>query len=206
MPPNRFVPASEIVRRLKLSMPVHLDGLVDPLGNEFSIHRENLMELLTTDIDALPFDNQSVSPLYMEMARAQRACEWGADQLDTRYVRWKAQKAAEFRDAAEKKPTVAEVEGFYRQHDEYVEMVDAPKSLRVLSNLFADAKNAFLMKARAQEHQSKLMAGHESSIRYDDQQQRLTELEELDQATAEAIQQSGSAKAAADYVRSLKGE
>ena len=121
MPPQ-FVPASEIVRRLKLHMPVRLDGLIDPLGNEFSIDRDNLMALLTTDIDALPFDNQSVSPLYMEMARAQRACEWGAEQLGVRYVRWKAQRAMELRTKREaegdKKPTVAESEEFYRTHDD----------------------------------------------------------------------------------------
>ena len=203
MPTKNFVPASEIVRRLNLALPVHLDGLIDPLGNEFSIHRENLMELLTTDIDALPFDNQSVAPLYMEMARAQRSCEWGAEQLEIKFVRWKAQKSAECRDKAEKKVTVAEVDSFYRLHEDYDEMASAPKSLRALADLFSDAKHAFLMKARAQEHQSKLVSGHESSIRYDDQQQRLTELEQLETATKDAIERSGSAEAVARYVASL---
>lgn len=204
-PNPRFVSPTDIVRRLKLHMPVHLD-LVDPLGNEFSIQRDNLMALLTTDIDALPFDSQSISPLYMEMARAQRACEWGAEQLATAYVRWKAQKAAEFRDKAEKKVTVAEVESYYRQHPEYEEKALAPESLRALAGLFLDAKNAFLMKARAQEHQFTLLRGHESSVRYDDQRQRLDELTELEQSVEDAVRASGSARGAAAYIAKIGSE
>jgi hypothetical protein len=189
-------------------MPIHLEGLIDPLGNEFAIDRDNLMALLTTDIDALPFDNQSVSPLYMEMARAQRACEWGGEQLGVRFVRWKAQRAAELRskreDAGEKKPTVAEVEEFYRCHDEYEEMAMAPKSLKVLADLFFDAKNAFLMKARSQEQQSRLTQGHEQAMRYDNQEARLTDLEQLEKNAETALERSDSALSAARYVASIQ--
>lgn len=208
MPPQKYVPASEIVRRLNLHLPIHLEGLIDPLGNEFSIDRDNLMALLTTDFAALPFDQQSVVPLYMEMARAERSCEWGADQLDIRYVRWKAQRAMELRERAKKEerkaPTVAEIQEFYRCHDDYREMAEAPKSLRVLAKLFADAKNAFLMKARSQESQSRLTAGHEQAIRYDDQQARLADLEQLEKDVEHVLENSGSARAAARYVSSIQ--
>lgn len=201
MASSPYVPAAEIVRRLKLSMPVHLDGLTDPLGNEFSIHRDNLMTLLTTDLDALSLDSQSIAPFYMEMARAQRSCEWAADHLDTRYVRWKAQRAEELRSKSEKRPTVAEVENFYRNHDDYEDMANGPKALRTLAALFGDAKNAFLMKARAQESQSRMTAGFERAIRYDDQESRLGDLENEAERVFAA---SDSASAAANYVNSLK--
>ena len=202
--PPRFVAPAEIVRRLKLYMPVHIDGLIDPLGNSFSVHRENIMALLTTDIDALPFDSQSIAPFFMEMARAQRACEWGAAQLAGRYTQWKAQRSAEFRAQSEKKVTVAEVESYYRQHDEYEEVSSAPKALEALGNLFLDAKNAFLMKARAQENQFRLLHGHEQTMRFDDQQQRLDELSALEQSAEQAVQASGSALAAAPYLAKVK--
>lgn len=204
----RSINPTEIVKRLKLNLPVHLDGLIDPLGNEFSVHRENLMALLTTDIDAIAFDSQSISPLYMEMARAQRSCEWGAEQLEVRYARWKAQRAEEFRATREKeggkRPTVAEVEEFYRTHDDYEEMAMGSRGMRVLADLFADAKSAFLMKARAQEHQFRLMQGHEQSLRFDDQKQRLDDLTELEESAERVVQASGSAQAAAAFVAQTK--
>jgi hypothetical protein len=201
----RSVRPAEIIRRLNLHMPIHLDGLIDPLGNEFSIHRENLMALLTTDIDALPFDSQSLAPLFMEVARVQRSCEWAAEQLTIRYVQWKAAKAKECREKADKKPTVAEVEEYYRTHEEYEEMASAPKSLEALGRLFADAKEAFAMKARAQEKQFRLVAGHEQALRFDDQQERLDTLADLDDsAVAQTVANSGSAQAAAAYLAKLR--
>ena len=207
MPP-RAVPPGEIIKRLNLHLPVHLDGLIDPLGNEFTVHRENLMALLTTDINALPFDSQSIAPLYMEMARAQRSCEWGAEQLAIRFIQWKAFKAKECRDAAiaaaDKKPTVAEVEEYYRTDAEYEEMAVAPKSLETLARLFSDAKDAFQMKARAQEHQFRLVLGHEQALRLDGKQ-RLDELADLDDSAIEqAVAASGSTQAAAGALPKLR--
>lgn len=207
----RSVRPADIIKRLNLYLPIHLEGLIDPLGNEFSIRRENLMALLTTDIEALPFDSQSIAPLFMEMARAQRSCEWGAEQLRTRYVQWKALKGKELRQAREaadeKKPTVAEVEEYYRTHAEYEEMAMAPASLDTLALLFSDAKDAFLMKSRAQDKQFRLVAGHEQSLRFDDQQSRLDSLADLDDsAVAETVANSGSAQAAAAYIAKLQAK
>ena len=80
----------------------------------------------------------------------------------------------------------------------------APKSLTVLANLFLDAKNAFLMKARSQEQHARLSQGYEQASRYDDQQARLADLEQLERDAETVLATSGSARAAAAYVASIQ--
>lgn len=162
---------ADIVRHLRLEMPVVVK-IHDPItSKECEINRDNLLGLLVVDAPNLAYDAQWLAALYMEMARARRACERASAVAERAFVKWKAQKAADARAAAAasgKKITVAEAEEAYRTHAEYEDRAGAQSYYATLASLFEDAMQAFQIKARMVDVVSRTMGGHGSIVRTED--------------------------------------
>jgi len=142
---SNHVRAAEIVRRLKLSMPVHLT-MSDPFtGQPYTLSKENLLALLALDVTRLTFEGQVVPALHGEIARAQRACEGEAIKAEVAYRKWKAQIAAQTR-AQDGRVTEKMVEESYRQRAEYETMSEAPERWNLLARLFGDLKDSVRLK------------------------------------------------------------
>jgi hypothetical protein len=200
-----YVRSHEIVERLKLAMPAHLT-LIDPMsGESFEIHRDNYLSMLVIDSHNLLFEGQPLPALYAEAGRACRAAEYAHDLAEVRYKRWKAQRAAEFRDKRKegKGPTVAEVEEFYRCHEQYEAMAMDPKRWSAIAGLLEDVRDAFGIKQRIQHDQTALLGAYERVEQVDGEFDRLREMESLEREAEAVMAASDSAAVAAEYARQL---
>lgn len=198
---SAYVRSAEIIRRLKLELPVSVT-LIDILTDQpYTVHRDNLLALLTLDTENLLLEGQSHAALYAEMARAQRSAERMSAKCEMEYRRWQAQLSEVLRHDKRyetKKPTKEECESNYRTHADYEKMSMAGKHFAALAGLFEDFKRAFDIKGRAVHDQTELMKGHENAERVDDGLDRMKEMETLEAEAEKAIVESGSARVAAE--------
>jgi len=213
-----YASSAEIIRRLKLEMPISVvyEDPFPPHG-PMSMHRENVLALLVVDTHNLVIDGQACAALYAEMGRFARAAQLAADKAETRYRKWKAQmrhecaakaapkKTAGGKLAAKQGPTGDEVETYYRTHKDYEALANEPRTLAAQAGLFEDLRWAFKLKAETHNDHAKLLGGHERTMRMDDANERLTELESLQREANEIIAASGSAEAAAAIAASVSG-
>lgn len=163
-----YASMAEIVKRLRLDMPVKVK-IHDPItGQEVAIDRENLLGMLVIDTPNLVLDSQWLAALYMEMARARRACERASAHAEREFVKWKAEVAAEARKSAEKKLTNDQAAEAYRTHPEYEKRAAVGAYYKTLADLFEDAMNAFQLKARMVDAQSRMLAGDFHARRTED--------------------------------------
>jgi len=159
---------SEIVKSLKLHMPVKVT-IHDPItGQEVQLDRENLLAMLVIDTPNIVYDSQWLSALYMEMARARRASERASAHAERQFVKWKAEIASIARAKADKKITGAEAEEAYRTHAEYEMRASVSAYYKTLADLFEDAMQAFTLKARMIEAQSRILNGDFHARRVED--------------------------------------
>lgn len=144
---SNHVRAAEVVRRMKLSMPVYLT-MTDPFtGQPYVLSKENLLALLALDVTRLTFEGQVVPALHAEIARAQRACEGEAIKAEVAYRKWKAQIATQTRaEQRDTKLTEKAVEESYRTKPEYETMSEAPERWNLLARLFGDLKDSVRLK------------------------------------------------------------
>ena len=212
-----YASSAEIIRRLKLEMPISVT-YVDPFtGGPMTMHRENVLALLVVDTHNLIIEGQACAALYAEMGRFARAATYATAQAETKYRKWKAQmrhecaantpekKTAAGKKAAKQGPTGDEVETYYRMHKDYEEIANAPHKLAAQAGLFEDLRWAFKLKAETHNDQTKLLGGHERTMRMDDSNERLTELESLQREANDIIAASGSAAAAAAIAAQVSG-
>lgn len=159
MSDHRYRRAAEIVRRVRLELPVHV-VLTDPVNHEhFEINRANVLEALTIDTSVPELEAQTIASLFALFGRAQRAAEYAAALAEAQYIAWKSQIAKEAR--AGKKITVAESEEAYRTHPEYVERQTQPDRFRALAGLFEDIKRGFAIKGEQLRSIMTMQRGHE---------------------------------------------
>jgi hypothetical protein len=185
----------EIIERIRLKMPLVIT-LPDPItGEPFHINRDNILALLIIDMSNLAFEAQIVSTLYAEMARIRSAAFKAHQEAEVRLRQWKAQRRIEYRKQSDKKPSERECEDYYQTHKEYVDRYQETIDLAVIVSLADDLKKAFDMKARALHDLSGEIYGHNQM---QNASERLAEIE-LEQLAAEAVDQSDSAAAAADF-------
>jgi hypothetical protein len=200
-----YASSATIIRRLKLELPVSVT-YEDPFtGEPITCHRDNMLALLVVDTHNLVVEGQTCAALYAEMGRFARAAEYAAGKADTAYVRWKAEKANEARGKSKAKLTKEQVENFYRTHDEYEQYANEPKKLLAQAGLFEDLRWAFKLKGETHSDQTRLLGGHERTMRKDDEVERLAELESLQAEASKVIEESGSADAAADIAAQVSG-
>lgn len=205
-----YLKSAEIVRRVKLEMPISVTYLDVFSQSPITCSRDNVLAMLVSDVANIVVERQMNAALYVEFARFQRAAEFAAAQAEAGYRRWKAQRAAECREKwkGDKKPTKEEVESFYRNHDDYMSVASLPDQLRAQAGLFADIKEGFKMKSYAQSDQSASMRGHEGVLRLEEDTERVERLDEYGEAerlAGEAFRLVGSASAEAAK-RMLAGE
>jgi hypothetical protein len=163
-----YASMSEIVKRLKLEMPMQVT-IHDPItGHEVALARENILAMLVIDTPNLVYDSQWLAALYMEMARARRASERASAHADRQFVKWKAEVAAKARADAGKKITGAEAEEAYRTHPEYEQRASVAAYYKTLADLFEDAMQAFTLKGRMIEAQSRILHGDFHARRVED--------------------------------------
>lgn len=192
-----YASMGEIVKRLKLEMPLQVK-IHDPItGHEVTLARENLLAMLVIDTPNLIYDSQWLSALYMEMARARRACERASAHADRQFVKWKAEIAAQARAKAEKKLTGAEAEEAYRTHPEYEDRASVSAYYKTLADLFEDAMTAFQLKGRMIEAQSRILHGDFHARRVEDRASAPTpahgeSTEDLSERAAAALDTSGA--------------
>ena len=154
-----FTTMAEVISRLKLSMPVKAT-LRDPIsGVEFTVDRENILALLVVDTPNLLYESQSCSALFMDMARAKRACERAAAVAEREFVSWKAATSAAARSKSETKITDKAAEEAYRTHPDYLKKADLSAYYKTLADVFDDAMSAFQMKAKMIDVNSRILAG-----------------------------------------------
>lgn len=180
-----YASMSEIVKRLKLEMPMQVT-IHDPItGHQVTLARENILAMLVIDTPNLVYDSQWLAALYMEMARARRASERASAHAERQFVKWKAEIASQARAAAaaaaaddEKKGkktagklTGAEAEEAYRTHPEYEERASVSAYYKTLADLFEDAMQAFTLKSRMIEAQSRILHGDFHARRVEDRTQ-----------------------------------
>ena len=154
-----FSTMAEVVSRLKLSMPVKAT-LRDPIsGAEFTVERDNILALLVVDTPNLLYESQSCSALYMDCARAKRACERASAVAEREFIAWKASTSAAARAKSDTKITDKAAEEAYRTHPDYLKKADLPAYYKTLADVFEDAMNAFQMKAKMIDVNSRILAG-----------------------------------------------
>ena len=193
---QRYRRAAEIVRKVRMEMPVNV-SLTDPVtGQPFEVNRANVLESLTIDTAVPELEAQTIAALYALFGRAQRASEYAAALAEAHYVAWKSGIA---RDARAKggKITAAEAEEAYRTHAEYVERQTQPDRYRALAGLFEDIKKGFQIKGEQLRSIVGMQRGHDATHASEDAVE--TRLGGLGAAAeiAAIIGASGSAEAAA---------
>jgi hypothetical protein len=188
---SAYARSAEIIRRLKLEMPVEVT-LPDVISSKpFSIRRDNVLALLTIDTANLLVEGQSVAAFYVEMGRAQRAAELAAAKAEIIYRKWKADQSSRFRiSRSEKKPTKDECEENYRTNPAYEEMASASEKFKALAGLFDDIKRGFDIKGRVVHDQTTMVLGHERATRADDDFDRLSEMESIEEEVAQMMSKS----------------
>lgn len=215
-----FVKPAAILKQLKLAMPIEVT-IEDPLTQQpIVVSYENLHSLLVLDVEHLTLEAQVLANLYAEMARLQRAFEFEGSKAEGRYRAWKAQmaeecekvtpekKTASGKRAAKQGPTVAEVEAYYRQHEDYEVMSSEPARLKAIAGFFDDLKWAFKMKSEMTSDQSKMVAGfervarNEGAVEYRDNgaEDRLSAYENIAAEAARIAAESGSSGELADLL------
>lgn len=142
----------EILRKITSSpMPVKLD-YVDPFTSQPTVlYKEDLIRLLVPNVHDLVSDAQVLPPLYVELSRAQRACEFSAKFAEARYRQWKSDLANKARDAAKKKEekfTEAMGEEAYRTHKDYAAMSSESSRWELYASLLSDVKEAVKLKGQ----------------------------------------------------------
>ncbi len=146
-----MVDADELQKRLRASMPIRLD-YVDPFTQQpVSLFKEDVIRLLFVKLEDFSADAQMMPALYVEFARAQRACEYAKQFAEGTYRAWKAQLSEGARANAKKsdvKFTEAMGEAAYRTHPDYAKMSSEPSRWELYGNLFADLKEAVKLKER----------------------------------------------------------
>lgn len=152
--------AAELVRYLRSSMPLRCT-LPDPItGEPFEIDRDDLLAQLVVDTPYLHQEAQLVAAQYALFSRAKRAAELAAERADFQYARWKAQQGAYLRSKG--KATVAEVEEFYRGHEDYERMSAEGAKLRALAGMLEDVQKAFQIKSNMIKEQYGALRGSNS--------------------------------------------
>jgi len=212
-----YASSAAIIRRVKLEMPISVT-YEDPFtGGPMTMHRENVLALLVVDTHNLIVEGQACAALYAEMGRFARAAQLAADKAETRYRKWKAQmrhecasksepkKTASGKLASKQGPTGDEVETYYRTHADYEAMANEPRTLGAQAGIFEDLRWAFKLKGETHSDQVKLLGGHERTMRMDDSNERLGELESLQKEAEEIIAASGSAELAAKIAEEVSG-
>lgn len=190
-----YARSAEIIRRVRLEMPIQLT-LPDPAtGHSFEISRDNILSLLVIDSGNIFLEGQTVAALYVEMARCRRACERAAAHAEMDYRRWKAEQFSSFKESREKTTDKA-AEAHYRTLPEYRANADLPDYYKTLGYLFADLMEGFMIKSRMIDAQSRMLgqqeriAVAEASSGDHETEESLERLEEL---AALVIAASGSA-------------
>ena len=168
-----YVKRDEVLRLLATTMPVTVT-YDDPMapGRPITFEREDMLALLAYGDDATS-DSQWVASMYAECSRFEKAASLEAEIADSSYVRWKAQRAAEFRDkssaktakGAPKAATIAEVEEFYRNHADYIALSTAPARLRAQAGVFKGLVESFAIKSRMLDAAVRNMRGYEGTSR-----------------------------------------
>lgn len=175
---NVYVRSAEIVRRMKLEMPLHLT-LNDPVtGDPITMSRANILELLVVESHNLFLEGQTIAALHAECLRFSIAAEFASARAEAEYRKWKSRMGHEFRAACAKKkpvkkPTVAEAETFYRMHDDYDKYHDEPHRLKAVASLLSGLCRSFTLKGRVVSDQSNALRGHESALRVEETTDRL---------------------------------
>jgi hypothetical protein len=202
-----YIKPEKILEKLKLSLPLSVT-LEDPLTRApVSVAYENLHALLVIDANNLGFESQVIGNLYAEMARMERAAEYTAHVAKTRYAKWKSEKSDECRAKAKaKKPTVNEIEAYYRALPEYDEKSAAEARLLALARLFGDLKKAFDIKSKHLSDHHRAVAGYERVSRREDESpvDRMGEYASYQQLQDELIQ-GASASGGAEALRKRMG-
>lgn len=163
---------TELVEKLQLQLPIEIT-LEDPISlQEFTVRRENVLSLLMFNPEALVVESQTVAALYAEMARLQRAAEYKRDRLETKFTRWKAKSAIEFRkvkdEATGKYPSEEKVKEMYRNTKDYRVRAEDVSRYTAIAGLFEDLKWAFQKKGTHIEAVMRSVGGYESTERTSD--------------------------------------
>jgi hypothetical protein len=192
---DRYRRAAEIVRRVRLEMPVGV-VLIDPVSHQhFEVSRANVLEALTIDTAVPELEAQTIAALYALFARAQRAAEYAAALSEAHYVAWKSKVAADARKA--KKITKDEAEEAYRTHVDYVAKSTESDRYKALAGLFEDIKRAVNIKGEQLRSIVGMQRGETAARASEDAiEQRLDTLGAATEIAA-IIAASGSAEAAA---------
>lgn len=175
-----YARSAEIIRRVRLEMPIKLT-LRDPISSEeFELDRDNVLSLLVIDSGNLFLEGQTVAALFAEFARAQRACERAAAVADSDFAQWKAHMVRSYKahcEASGKKGTDKDAEANYRAHEDYRSHAGLGIHYHHLSLLFRDLKEAFSIKAKMIETQSRMIGQHEHVTRADVESEGVTDEE-----------------------------
>lgn len=193
---HRYRRAAEIVRRVRMEMPVKV-ALTDPVtGQPFEVDRANVLEALTIDTAVPELEAQTVASMYALFGRAQRAAEYAAALAEAHYVAWKSGVARDARK--ERKITKDEAEEAYRTHPEYVERQTQSDRYKALAGLFEDVKKGFSIKGEQLRSIIGMQRGHDMARASEDEaEMRLSTLGAAAEI-AGIIGASGSAEAAAE--------
>lgn len=192
---SMYAKSAEIIRKVRLEFPVQLT-VPDPItGREFTIDRDNLLSLLVVDSGNIFIEGQTVAALFAEMARCQRACELACARAEVEFRRWKAAMVKSYRAMAEaegKRGTDKGSEAYYRSHDDYKQFANLPNYYKTLGYLFMDLKEAFSIKARVLESQSRMMGQHEHVLSREEStaSDRTESTERLEEMAAAVIAES----------------
>jgi hypothetical protein len=184
--------SSELLQRLRLSLPLRVE-LRDPVsGAPFTINRENVLALIIVNVDNLVVESQTVAALFAEMAHAQAAARHMHATAEVQFRKWKAQRGAECRTRSDGKVTDKAVEEFYRSHVDYEARYDEVNRLEVLAALFADLKQAFELKQRSLKDLHGVLGGHTRVVNSEDRVQEM-ELSALEERALDPMAQAALA-------------
>ncbi len=195
--PVYYVTLKDLRKRLN-EFPIKLE-IPDPVSGELvTFDRENVFIQCFVKADQLILDAQTVSALFMEASRIQRACVRAAAQAESAFAQWKAQAfaAAKATKGKEKPITDKAAEAVYRTQHEYNEMAASGPYFRNIADLMSDLKQAMILKGRMIENLTKQMSGYEYTQKIVEHDDEGESLEELDAMVAVSIEESRGAKAA----------
>jgi hypothetical protein len=212
-----YVKPEAILKHLKLAMPIAIT-IEDPGTRQpIVVSYENLHSLLVVDLQHIQLERQVVTNLYAEMARLERACQFEAARSEGRYRTWRSamakacavetpeKKTAAGKKAAKQGPTQAEIETYYRSHDDYDRMHSEGDRYKALAGFFGDLKWAFKMKSEMIVEQGKALGGYEVIARNEEpagEQARLASYENIAAEAASIAASSGSSEGLADLLSS----
>lgn len=196
-----YVRSSDIVKRLKLELPLQLT-MTDPNTQQpITVDRENIHAMLVLDTSNLVFEGQMIPALYAELGRYQRAAQYEASVAASEFASWKARKVKEYR---KKNPKLAKdkAESEYRTEDDYQQMATAPERWKAIAGLLEDCRDAVRIKSYMASDQAKLMMGHEQTMRHSDTIDRIEDYAAHAAQVGQIIGDDGSAQ----QMRELSGK